>query len=202
MNIRLYAMSSVNVLFYSKKCEGSTTLMRIMENEKLLKFFNLICTDNNPDIPPQIKFTPTLILKDVPVPYVAGDAFAWLNKMKQMRINNEIKKMNEKQKQHFEKISNVMNKEEETSILEFSKEEMGDTPDLYSYLDYDDAIQHSYFDCKNLGKEAILTPKDKSEKMSESEYKKLQGRLKNERSKQDTDFKRSIESFKIEMSRK
>lgn len=190
-------MSSINVLFYSNNCPGSQTLIALMKDEGLFKYFHIVCTDNNPDVPKEIKFTPTLIVKNIPTPYVAGDAFVWLNKMKQWKLNEQIKRMNAMQKKHLEKTNMVF--KDESSVLEFSKEEMGSGSDIYSYLEYDDALQQSYFDFNNIGKEIIYTPSGESEKLSEMEHKKLQNRLTNERTKQDIDFKRSIESFKNEM---
>ena len=80
-------MSEINVLFYSNNCEGSKQLIFLMKHEKLDKYFHFICTDNNTKIPHQIKLTPTLIIRNVPTPYVAGEAFAWLSKIKQWKIN-------------------------------------------------------------------------------------------------------------------
>lgn len=199
-------MSSINVLFYSNNCAGSQTLITMMDNEGLLKYFHSICTDNNSQVPPEIKMTPTLIVKNIPTPYVAGDAFAWLSKMKQWKLNEQIKNMNNLQKQHLEKMNNNLVKNDDLSIKEFIKDEMGGSSDTYAYyLDVDSqatALQHSYFDYNNIGKEVICTPSLETDKIGEAEHKKLRTMLEHERKKQNSDIKKNIESFRQEMSRK
>lgn len=191
-------MSTLNILFYSNKCMGSQSLISLMQNEGLFKYFTPICTDDPKNIiPKEIKVTPTLFVKNIPTPYIAGDAFTWLDKMKQWKLNEQIKRMSEMQKKH----SNI-DDSNETKLLEYSKDEMGGISDNYAYLDFDDAIQHCYFNYENIGKENIFTAEDDVEKISATEQKKLQDNLKKERMNQEKEFKKNIDDFRKEISRR
>jgi hypothetical protein len=176
-----------------------------MQSEKLLNYFHMICTDNNPKIPPQIKSTPTLIIKGVPHPYVASDAFAWLAKVKQWKLNIIKHNMSMAQKQYIQKInSNLMSND--MNLLGFSKAEMDGLSDIFAYLQNENAMPHSYVNYDNLGKENIFTPPledggykvndDAKYKINSAKQKELYTKLELERNKQDSMFKKAIEDFK------
>lgn len=198
-------MSSVNILFYSNNCELSQQLILLLNNEKLNRFFHSVCVDNNPKIPPQIKFTPTLIIRGVPTPYVAGDAFAWFSKVKQWKINMTMQRMSTAQQQYLNNInSNLV--ANQSNVLGFSQAEMEGMSDIFAYLQDDNAMPHSYFTCNNLGKENIMTPPledgqykintDGKYKINSTKSKELHNALEMERRKQDEVFKQHIEDFK------
>jgi hypothetical protein len=191
-------MSSLNVLFFSNHCPGSQTLIILLKNEGLLRFFHTICTDNNPNVPPLITVTPTLIIRNIPVPYVAGDAFAWLNKVKQWKISMQMQKMSGLQQQYLQRMAGNlgMNTDGAGNVLGFSQEEMSGMSDIFAYLQGDNAIQHSYFDCVNLGKESICAPDKKDTKISEKSYHEISSKMEADRKKQDAEFKKNIEAFR------
>lgn len=203
-------MSAYNILFYSNKCEGSKLLISMMQSEKLLRFFHLICTDNNPKIPPQIYATPTIIIRGITTPYVAGDAFAWLAKVKQWKISMDIQRMNSAQQEYLKSINNNL-VSNNNDVLGFSKAEMAAMSDIFSFFsknisqECQDALNQSYFTYQNLGHENIFTPpledgtykasKNNSVRINESKQKELFNKLKQERNKQDIAIKQNIENF-------
>lgn len=203
-------MSSVNILFYSNNCEGCKQLISMMQQEKLVRFFHLICTDNNPNIPPQIKVTPTLIIRGVPTPYIAGDAFAWLAKIKQWKIQMTMKNMSSAQQQYLQSINNNL-VADKSNLLGFSQAEMSGMSDIFSFFskkmdkECQDALPQSFFTCNNMGCENIFTPplEDGSYKINDcakykidaSKQKELQNKLESERKKQEEVFKDNIDSF-------
>lgn len=202
-------MSSINILFYSNKCERSKLLISMMQSEKLIRFFHLVCTDNNPKIPTQIYATPTIIIKGCPDIYVAADAFAWLAKIKQWKINMDIQKMNLAQQEYLKNINN--NLVSDNNILGFSKMEMAGMSDIFSFFSKNisqechDALDQSYFTYNNLGHENIFTPpledgtyrpnKNDKVKINENKQKELFSALKQERNKQDILLKQNIDNF-------
>lgn len=202
-------MSSINILFYSNHCEGSKLLLSMLQTEKLIRFFHLMCTDNNPKVPPQIKVTPTIMIKGVPTPYVAGDAFSWLAKIKQWKMNMDIQKINVAQQQYLKNIGNNL-VPDNNNILGFSELEMNSMSDIFSYFsknisqECQDACPQSYISINDLGKESIFTPpledgsyKIKTEKNIKPNTKNdAVNNLKSIRSKQDEEFKKNIESFR------
>ncbi len=150
-------MSSINILFFSNNCEPSKYLISLFQNEKIIQFFHLVCTDNNPKIPAQITKTPTIIIRGIPTPYVAGDAFAWFAKIKQWKINLMMQKMSLAQQQYLQNINNNLTGDNE-QILGFSEAEMSGMSDIFSFFskniqqECQDAFPKSYFSCENLGK--------------------------------------------------
>lgn len=203
-------MSSINILFYSNKCDGSKLLLSMFNSEKLTQFFHLVCTDNNPKIPPQIKVTPTIIIRGQPTPYVAGDAFVWLAKVKQWKIIMSMKQMNNAQQQYLKNINSNL-ATDDSSVLGFSPSEMNGMSDIFSFFSRDitqesqESFPQSYFSCNNLGQENIFTPplEDGTFKINESKkyavntnkQKELYKNLKRERDIQDAAFKKNIDNF-------
>lgn len=203
-------MSSINILFYSNHCEGSKDLLSMLNTEKLTRFFHLECTDNNPKIPAQISVTPTLIIRGVPTPYVAGDAFVWLAKIKQWKMNVTMQQMNASQQQYFQSINSNL-ATNNTNIVGFSDAEINSMSDIFSFFsknlsqECQDSFPQSFFPVSNMGKEFIETRpfEDGSYKISEkskckisiAKQKEMQSNLEAERRKQDEMFKQNIDNF-------
>lgn len=203
-------MSSINILFFSNNCEGSKQLLSLMQQEKLDRFFHLICTDNNSRIPPQIKVTPTLVIRGVPTPYIAGDAFAWLAKIKQWKIRTQMQNINNAQQQYLQSINNNLNMDK-TNLLGFNQTEMNGMSDIFSFFsknikdECQDALPQSYFSCNNMGNENIFTPpledgsyklkKNTKCKLDSTKQKELCANLEQARKKQDDVFKENINNF-------
>lgn len=194
-------MSSINILFYSNNCERSKYLISLLQGENLVKFFHLICTDNNPSIPPQITHTPTLIIKGSATPYVAGDAFAWFSKIKQWKINTMMQRISTSQQQYLQNANIATT---DTTLLGFSKAEMEGMSDMFAYLHDDNAAPHSYVAYNNIGEDNIFTPlkEDKTQRLDEVKHKELYSSLEMQRKKQDDAFKQNIEAFRRQYDRK
>ena len=210
-------MSSVNILFFSNNCDGSKQLLSMLQSEKLTPFFHLICTDNNPKIPPQIKVTPTLIIRGVPTPYIAGDAFAWLAKIKQWKNNVIMQRMSTAQQQYLQSINNnlVAN---DINMPGFSEAEMSGMSDMFSFFsknmaqECQDSLPQSFFTCNKLGEDNIFTPpledgtyvvaKDNKSKMTLEKQKQMLGNLESARKQQDDMFKKNIDNFVKQYSNK
>ena len=203
-------MSSVNVLFYSNNCEGSKMLISLMQNEKLIRFFHLICTDAG-NVPPQVTKTPTLIIRNVPTPYVASDCFVWFSKVKQWKINMMMQRMTTAQQQYLQSInSNLVSSN--SNLLGFNSAEMNGMSDIFSFFSQNmaqecqEAFPQSFFTCNNLGKENIFTPPLEDGqykinptgkyKINTNKHKELEASIIAERSKQDKLFEQHIDNFK------
>lgn len=201
-------MSSVNVLFYSNKCDASQYLIALLKSENLLRFFHQICTDNNPKVPLQIKYTPTIIIRNNPTPYVAGDAFIWVSKIKQWKVNIMMQKMTSAQQQYMQAINNNL-KTNDSNILGFSEAEMSGMSDIFAFFSKDmtkecqDPFPQSFFTCNNLGNENIFTPPKEEDKfkINDKKHKELYNNLEKERKIQDELFKKNIENFQNEYSK-
>lgn len=192
---------SANVLFFSNNCDGSKALISLLNGEKLTKYFHLICTDNNNKIPAEIKVTPTLIIKGMPMPYIAGDAFVWFSKVKQWKIHTLMQRMSEAQKQHIQ--TNLGQQQNEPELLGFNKIEMEGMSDMFAFIS-EDNVPHAHFDYTNIGKDVIYyvanENKDKI-KIGENKQNEMTKNLESERKKQDQQIKQQIENFKNQYSK-
>ena len=194
-------MSTINVLFFSNKCEGSQLLISMMQKERLIEFFHLICTDNNPTVPPHIKYTPTILIRGVPTPYVAGDAFSWLARIKQWKNNVTMQRMSQMQQQYMQNISTNLTSNEDSmsGLLEFSKAEMEGMSDMFAHLQNDNPLDRSFVDYRKIGTRALeifTPPKEEDERrLGESKHKALHSKLEVDRKKQDINIKKAIDDF-------
>ena len=208
-------MSSLNILFYSNHCEGSKQLLASLQGEKLLRFFHLVCTDNNQSVPPQIKVTPTLIIRGVPTPYVASDAFVWFAKVKQWKVQRMMQQMNQSQQQYLQSVNNNLS-DNNLNVLGFNQAEMNGMSDIFSFFsknigqECQDPLPQSYFSCSDLGRENIFTPPLEDGgykivpggkyKINASKQKELRESMESQRKKQDDTFKRDMDNFKKQHS--
>jgi hypothetical protein len=187
---------SANILFFSNACQGSQALLSLMQGENLTKFFHLICTDNNSKIPPQIKVTPTLIIKGIDTPYVAGDAFVWFSKIKQWKIQMMMQKMSNMQKQYLQANNNLVGTPS-TEFWGFSKNEMEGMSDIFAFIT-ENNIPHAHLEYNKIGTEDIFYVADEDEdkrKINESQLKQMQKTLEAERNKQDNLVKQQLDDF-------
>ncbi len=197
----MYDIMSANVLFFSNGCDGSQALLSLMQSEGLIKFFHLICTDNNNKIPSQITVTPTLIIRGVPIPYVAAGAFAWFSKVKQWKINTMMQRMADAQKQHMQSDSSANGNSDnsESNLLGFSKAEMEGMSDMFAYLGADEtAAPHSQLSYNNIEKDHIIGKSHghEEDKLDEIQQKQRYHKMESDRKKQEQMFKQQIDSFK------
>lgn len=72
---------SINIFFYSSNCKYCYNLMKMLRDIDLLKKFKLIQTDNNNNLPPQIKVVPTLIISGYTKLLECNEAFKWVKDM-------------------------------------------------------------------------------------------------------------------------
>jgi hypothetical protein len=187
---------NINVLFFSNHCEGSQILLSMLQGEKLLRFFKQICTDNNPHLPPEIRVTPTLFIRGIPKPYVAGEAFAWFQKIKQWKNDTVRQRVVNTQRQQMGFDENP----DSTQIYGFSKDEMSGMSDMFACIESDTPLSHAHFDYTKMGTEHdrifyVGIKKDGEEKISESEQKNLSIKLILERQQADATIKKQIDEF-------
>lgn len=208
-------MSIINILFYSNKCEGSKQLISMLQSEQLLRFFHQFCIDNNPKTPQQIKVTPTVIIRGVPTPYIAGEAFTWLAKVKQWKQNMMLQQIKTAQEKYLQNINNNL-ATEQSNVLGFNELEMSGMSDIFSFYskniatECQDALPQSFFNYNNLGKESIFTPplengsykpvkptidNDGIYKINKKQSELVKN-LESERKNQDEVFKKNIENFR------
>jgi hypothetical protein len=190
-------MSQINILFYSNHCEASQHLLALMNAEKLTKFFHLFCTDNNPNTPPQIKLTPTLLIKNVPTPYVAADAFAWLSKVKQWKNIVQMRQMSTAHQQYFQNMDSNLTGSD-LKLADFNPAEIQGMSDIFAWIEKDSAMPHTFFNYDNLGQETIFTPpKEEGRfKINAARQKEMHEKMLQERQKQDNMFKKVNEEFR------
>ena len=182
----------MNILFYSNFCQLSKVLVQMLTTENLLPLFKSICTYNNQMIPPNITITPTMIISKCPKPYIAGECFEWIQKIKIWRHNMMMQRLNGVNQQFMQAMGINLGGNE--SILGFSSAEMDGMSDIFAYLASDDAIPHSY---NYLGKEApIFTAPQQKIKLDDRSQKKFYDDMMKKRVDQDNLQKKQYEYIK------
>jgi len=197
---------NINVLFFSNHCEGSQILLSLLQGEKLLRFFKQICTDNNPNVPTEIRVTPTLFIRGIPRPYIAGEAFAWFQKIKQWKNDTLRKRVVNTQRQQMG-FDDATDSTDSNQIYGFSKDEMGGMSDMFACIESDTPLSHAHFDCTKMGTEHdrifyVGAKKDGEEKISESEQKGLSAKIILERQQADAMIKKQIDEFQKSYGKK
>jgi hypothetical protein len=151
-----------NLVFYSNHCEASKHLLFSMRTEKMIQYFEMICVDNNPNIPKSINRIPAIVVKGNPKIHMAEEAFMWLARIKHAANNARLRMMHGEQAKYLSTINENL-AVDKCNILAYTAEEMSSTTDPYAFYSEDprrecqDALPQSYFPCENMGKDMILT---------------------------------------------
>ena len=130
-----------NVIFYSKTCNLSVTLLKILTGENLLGYFKLFCVDGQLDkVPKNITLLPTMIVSTINKPLVQKEAFEWINKIKFLRQQT----MGDNNKRIIQQNIMQYNNGLDTGPTAFVYQEMVGKSDAYAYTKSDEAQPHSY----------------------------------------------------------
>jgi len=95
--------------------------MSILSNEDLIKFFRLVCVDNNIDYFIShigLQKVPTMIVQNMPKPLVSAEIFEWVKQVKFIKYN---------------KILNTNKNPQADEMQGFSLDEMGRLSDNFTY---------------------------------------------------------------------
>jgi hypothetical protein len=185
-----------NILFYSNFCDGSKKLISMMNNENLLKYFKQECIDNKKS---NITKTPTLIIVTPtgPVPYIGMDAFTWLSRVKQWKVNEVMKKTSQEQQQYLSKMSHNLSPNNEL-LLGFNSAEMTSSSDSFTLVDDTGlSIPQSYYQCNM--QDNILFDESSMKKdtpLTDTQTINLRKKIMEDRKQQDKDISANIKSFR------
>jgi hypothetical protein len=181
--------SNKGYLFYSSICDMSKHLLGLFESEGLLRYFILIDIYKNPKAPPQIQKTPTLIIKSIPTPFIGPDAFDWLARVKQWKMQTLMTQTNQQ-------IMGTIGPTDEW--LGFSAAEMNSISDNFAFYnkdiskEYSDAMPQNYCTIDSFAESRVIwTPPEndrgKIENETEAKMKSIleQKRIEQERQEQD-----------------
>jgi hypothetical protein len=178
----------------------------MMQNEKLLKFFHMVCLDVVA-APVGITKTPTIIIKGRSTPYVGSDAFVWLAKVKQWKNNVMLNKINGEQQKYLQSINNNLSSEPDTNLLGFSSYEMGGVSDLFSFFnenidaEIQEPLPQFYLPCDRIGQDKIFTPHrgtykiTEKDKISPQKMKELCRNTQIQRIQQDKNHRENLATF-------
>lgn len=209
-------MNVSNMIFFSNRCDASQILLSLLKNERILRFFEIVCTDNNPNIPPEIKVTPTLLIKRTPQQtdpnqskwtiYQAGQAFIWLEKIKQWRgelLRRHIASVSDSNRS--QSAESKAQEEDLAKIIGFSKEEMSGISDMFALMDVDEALPHSQMEYNKMGGKDdhiyyVGLKKDSEVKLDEESQIKLTKKILEERKKDDVSRIKEIDIVKNKYS--
>jgi hypothetical protein len=86
-----------NVLFFSKKCKTSSLFITMCQQNKVLKYFQMIDVDDKiKELSEKgLKVVPTIIIKGLTKPIEGKNVFNWLESIMSMNSNKQIDNSNE-----------------------------------------------------------------------------------------------------------
>ena len=84
-----------NILFFSNYDNQCKIFISQLQSEGLLNHFTCICKDGNTNFPKEIVYLPTIIIKNNTgtKQFIGTDAFAWLQRIKQLKTSIMMKQM-------------------------------------------------------------------------------------------------------------
>lgn len=186
-------------LLFSNQCVASTRFITLLQNEGILKYFDMInVVERNI---PNVK-TPTVVFKGC-CAYEGKDAFIWLEKIKESKRMNVLKEQENKMSKYFNGNNNT------TKFVGYSKDEMSDSNDIYAYCNNDDnvALPGRYVSSNMVGNDLIIISglenmknmNIEKGKITEKKQKELLSKYTENREKQDkeiqTVYKKIIDEF-------
>jgi hypothetical protein len=158
----------------------SKNLLTVLDNEKLLNNFKLICVDDNlNNIPPAIKKVPTMIVVGYPTPIVASETFDWIQKVKYIKGNPNIQTNN-----------NI-------GPIGYKCTEMGGFSDIFAYKDVDNPMPQSFYGINDDDKNVIFTAPEQ-DKISKKEQEASLKDLKEKREAQNRDYALSMKKAQLQ----
>lgn len=185
----------MNIFFYSNNSDSCKVFITLMQGEGLLRFFHQVCVDGNKDIPQGIR-VPGIMIKGMPKTFMGEEAFAWFSRVKQWRINAQMKKISSDQQKYLSNINSNLAAQED-NILGFSPVEMEGLSDMFAYLDTDSSAVRTYYNYDKMGQGDIdIRAKIQERKMTADQTNKTTKELENQRRKQDELLKTNIDNFR------
>lgn len=159
-------MNNINILFVSESCKHSITLLKLLDHEKLIKYFKIVYVDDKLDrLPKFVSKVPCMVVSNINEPLIGVKTFEWVNRMKFMK-------------------QNIYNKNNNSSIMEYSKLENNSSDDKFAFVHNSPALPQSYFKYKSEGEHIIYTAPE-HDKIKKHEQDKLIDDLSKKRNDQD-----------------
>lgn len=205
-------MNGLGVLYFSKQCKPSTTLINVMGNQGLLQMFKQICVDEfelDELIKRGIEETPTLIIypngQQSQALYKGIHAFNWVD----MIISNRRNAMIQRAEQTRKLIQiNQMKKRVKDGLYEYCPSEATGISDNYSFWknditqDVDIPLPKSFMPCNQYENHSIITVQERSDgkitKLNPQDHDKLSKELLKQREQQDSNIQKTYENQQID----
>jgi hypothetical protein len=150
----------INLLFYSVQCKTSSNLITLLDHEKLLPKFKMICVDNNRQVPQYIRKVPTLIVNGIPKPLEAEDAFKWVETMKSFRHMQQ--QALSQQNQQILKQNMLRMTQTKKGPSDFDQKGMsGGLSDNFADVEKDECLPHTYVPVGSTGQLIFTAPEEK-----------------------------------------
>ena len=182
-------MQKTSKLFFSNQCEASMRFITLLQDEKILNYFDMI---NIRDIRIPNVVTPTIILKNVQT-YVGKDAFIWLEKIKEGKRISKLKDQENKMSKYFGGAT-------DSGLLNYNREELSNSSDTFAYCNNDDNVPlpGRYVNATMVGNDSIIISglqnmknmKIDRNKITDKTQKELLTKYTEDRNKQDKEIKR------------
>lgn len=183
--------NNMNILFYSKFCNTCIQLCSLLMKEDMMKFFRVVCVDENLHrLPPQITIVPTMLVQTHTEPIVGPATFKWIEQMKFFKKNNQPT-------QNSISPNNFTSILKNTGPLPFITSEMSDQiSDGFAYKEQDDAIPHRYV-TSTLNNQTIIFTAPEEAKIGKTETVKQIKQMEEDRENEAKSFNQLMKQQQI-----
>lgn len=188
----------MNVLLFSPLNQQSMYYMKLIQNEGLGNFFQLVNKDMK--LLPQYSdvMTPAIIINQGKGSflYQGPEAFQWLQRLKQHKQRIVFDQLARLSAQEVNSLTGNMGISSDN--LGWSSLEMAGLSDAFTYLE-DNMIPHS-FASPDAKLDIFTAPKSKK-KLNELDHKKIHDSLVKDRKDFDNKYKKGLDDFKRSLNR-
>jgi len=169
--------STINLLFYSPKCQTCVSLMNILKSEGLAPYFKYICVEENLNrLPKQVSRVPTALIPSMNKFLVCEEIFNWIRTIKMGRNQRQQDNIPQQVERHIpqqtpqQKTQPSQNShaKPQNNPNGFITSEMAGLSDSYAFTSVDIAPAHSYQTYTDLDKTTIFTAPEQQNKITNS----------------------------------
>lgn len=171
-------------------CKSLITLLR---SQNLLPYFKLILVDNQIEkLPQYVSRVPTVIIPSMKKILVADQIFQWLQiiRTSQQQLKSDLQNSNTTDATPQKQIKQST-EQKGNNPIGFITSEMSGISDTYAYTNVDAVPQHTYTDCRDVGKNQIFTAPEQH-RITTSTQKTFMERINTDRQIQDREISKVL----------
>lgn len=187
--------NTLNMIFYSERCQVCYQVLTLLKNFNIINNFKLIKVDGQIDkVPKGITRIPTMFVQGINKPLVGGpEIFEWLKAWHFMMRQKAMQQNQIKANMMKIMMTNMKNK----GPLGFSNSEMNSFSDNFALSNNDMPLPQSFQGYGDEDKNSILTFPEAKDKLSKDEVTKRIRDIEKQRDTSEEQFKDSMQKKQL-----